>query len=196
MPEFFASRLFLITCLIYAHYTYVPYMQTCRHKQTHSYSHRLNLLSLPLCHSLSIRMSLTMYLLIILSSLQEIMYKYIDPYIVPGERESGLLFGIQEGVSEGDVGSADDLIMGYGFRWEFDYSGKGTVSLSSLPPSLPPSLPSPFLALDCHSLCIHLSLTMYSSVTLCASSFCMLSPHHRIPHISHWRLRPCPLRDV
>ena len=53
------------------------------------------------------------------------MYVYdIDPYVVPGVKSSGLLHGIQEGVAEGPIGSADDLVMGYGFRWEFDYSGK------------------------------------------------------------------------
>lgn len=48
----------------------------------------------------------------------------IDPYIEPGKPESGLLPFIQDR-KIGPLGSADDLTMGYCFRYEFDMSGKG-----------------------------------------------------------------------
>ena len=48
----------------------------------------------------------------------------IDPYIEPGNPESGLLPFIQDR-KIGPLGSADDLTMGYCFRYEFDGSGKG-----------------------------------------------------------------------
>jgi len=48
----------------------------------------------------------------------------IDPYIEPGKPESGLLPFIQDR-KIGPLGSADDLTMGYCFRYEFDTSGKG-----------------------------------------------------------------------
>ena len=49
----------------------------------------------------------------------------IDPYIEPGKPGSGLLPFIQDR-KIGPLGSADDLTMGYCFRYEFDMSGKGT----------------------------------------------------------------------
>ena len=48
----------------------------------------------------------------------------IDPYIEPGKPESGLLPFIQDR-KIGPLGSADDLTMGYCFRYEFNMSGKG-----------------------------------------------------------------------
>lgn len=48
----------------------------------------------------------------------------IDPYIEPGNPESGLLPFIQD-YKIGELGSADDLTMGYCFRYEFDGSGQG-----------------------------------------------------------------------
>lgn len=48
----------------------------------------------------------------------------IDPYIEPGNPESGLLPFVQNR-KIGPLGSADDLSMGYCFRYEFDMSGKG-----------------------------------------------------------------------
>ena len=48
----------------------------------------------------------------------------IAPYIEPGNPESGLLPFIQDR-KIGPLGSADDLTMGYCFRYEFDMSGKG-----------------------------------------------------------------------
>ena len=48
----------------------------------------------------------------------------IDPYIEPGNPESGLIPFIQDR-KIGPLGSADALSMGYCFRYEFDGSGKG-----------------------------------------------------------------------
>ena len=48
----------------------------------------------------------------------------IDPYIEPGNPESGLLPFVQDR-KIGPLGSADALTMGYCFRYEFDMSGKG-----------------------------------------------------------------------
>ena len=48
----------------------------------------------------------------------------IDPYIEPGKPGSGLLPFIQDR-KIGPLGSADDLTMGYCFRYEFDGSGQG-----------------------------------------------------------------------
>ena len=48
----------------------------------------------------------------------------IDPYLEPGKPESGLIPFIQDR-EIGPLGSADDLTMGYCFRYEFDMSGKG-----------------------------------------------------------------------
>lgn len=48
----------------------------------------------------------------------------IDPYVEPGNPESGVLPFIQDR-KIGPLGSADDLTMGYCFRYEFDMSGKG-----------------------------------------------------------------------
>ena len=48
----------------------------------------------------------------------------IDPYVEPGNPESGLLPFVQDR-KIGALGSADDLTMGYCFRYEFDMSGKG-----------------------------------------------------------------------
>ncbi len=48
----------------------------------------------------------------------------IDPYIEPGNPESGLIPFIQDR-KIGPLGSADALSMGYCFRFEFDGSGKG-----------------------------------------------------------------------
>ena len=48
----------------------------------------------------------------------------IDPYSEPGNPESGLLPFVQSR-KIGPLGSADDLTMGYCFRYEFDMSGKG-----------------------------------------------------------------------
>ncbi|MDA7926331.1 FAD-dependent oxidoreductase [Mariniblastus sp.] len=48
----------------------------------------------------------------------------IDPYVEPGNPESGLLPFIQDR-KIGPLGSADDLTMGYCFRYVFDMSGKG-----------------------------------------------------------------------
>jgi hypothetical protein len=48
----------------------------------------------------------------------------IDPYVKPGEVQSGLLPGLQaDPVSP--VGEADRLTMGYGFRWKFTFKGDG-----------------------------------------------------------------------
>ncbi len=48
----------------------------------------------------------------------------IDPYIEPGNPESGLIPFVQDR-KIGPLGSADALTMGYCFRFEFDMSGKG-----------------------------------------------------------------------
>lgn len=48
----------------------------------------------------------------------------IDPYLEPGKPESGLIPFIQDRKT-GPLGSADDLTMGYCFRYEFDMSGEG-----------------------------------------------------------------------
>jgi len=48
----------------------------------------------------------------------------IDPYIEPGNSESGLVPFVQDR-KIGPLGSADSLSMGYCFRHEFDMSGKG-----------------------------------------------------------------------
>ena len=48
----------------------------------------------------------------------------IDPYLKPGNPKSGLIPFIQDRQT-GPLGSADDLTMGYCFRYEFDRSGKG-----------------------------------------------------------------------
>ena len=48
----------------------------------------------------------------------------IDPYVEPGNPESGVLPFVQDR-KIGPLGSADDLTMGYCFRYEFDGSGKG-----------------------------------------------------------------------
>ena len=48
----------------------------------------------------------------------------IDPYLKPGNPKSGLIPFVQDR-QIGPLGSADDLTMGYCFRYEFDKSGKG-----------------------------------------------------------------------
>ena len=48
----------------------------------------------------------------------------IDPYLKPGNPKSGLIPFVQDR-QVGPLGSADDLTMGYCFRYEFDMSGKG-----------------------------------------------------------------------
>lgn len=48
----------------------------------------------------------------------------IDPYVEPGNPESGVLPFVQDR-KIGPLGSADDLTMGYCFRYVFDGSGKG-----------------------------------------------------------------------
>jgi hypothetical protein len=48
----------------------------------------------------------------------------IDPYLKPGNPRSGLIPFVQDR-QIGPLGSADDLTMGYCFRYEFDMSGKG-----------------------------------------------------------------------
>ena len=48
----------------------------------------------------------------------------IDPYVEPGNPESGVLPFVQDR-KIGPLGSPDDLTMGYCFRYEFDMSGKG-----------------------------------------------------------------------
>ena len=48
----------------------------------------------------------------------------IDPYLKPGNPKSGLIPFIQDR-QIGPLGSADNLTMGYCFRYEFDKSGKG-----------------------------------------------------------------------
>ena len=48
----------------------------------------------------------------------------IDPYVEPGNPESGLIPFVQDR-KIGPLGSADALSMGYCFRYEFDRSGKG-----------------------------------------------------------------------
>ncbi|MDA8989702.1 FAD-dependent oxidoreductase, partial [Opitutales bacterium] len=48
----------------------------------------------------------------------------IDPYLKPENPKSGLIPFVQDR-QIGPLGSADDLTMGYCFRYEFDKSGKG-----------------------------------------------------------------------
>lgn len=48
----------------------------------------------------------------------------IDPYLKPGNPKSGLIPFVQDR-QIGPLSSADDLTMGYCFRYEFDMSGKG-----------------------------------------------------------------------
>ena len=48
----------------------------------------------------------------------------IDPYVEPGNPESGLVPFVQDR-KIGPLGSADSLTMGYCYRYEFDMSGKG-----------------------------------------------------------------------
>ncbi len=48
----------------------------------------------------------------------------IDPYVEPGNPESGLIPFVQDR-KIGPLGSADALSMGYCFRYEFDMSGEG-----------------------------------------------------------------------
>jgi hypothetical protein len=48
----------------------------------------------------------------------------IDPYLKTGDPASGLIPFVQDR-QIGPLGSADDLTMGYCFRYEFDMSGKG-----------------------------------------------------------------------
>ena len=48
----------------------------------------------------------------------------IDPYVEPGNPESGLIPFVQDR-KIGPLGSADALSMGYCFRYEFDTSGQG-----------------------------------------------------------------------
>jgi hypothetical protein len=48
----------------------------------------------------------------------------IDPYVKPGEVQSGLLPGLQAD-PVALVGEADRLTMGYGFRWKFTFKGDG-----------------------------------------------------------------------
>ena len=60
-----------------------------------------------------------------LAGYEHMMYIYdVDPYVTPGDPNSGLINMVQDMV-EKEVGAADDLIMGYGFRWEWDYEGNG-----------------------------------------------------------------------
>ena len=48
----------------------------------------------------------------------------IDPYVKPGDPASGLLPLLQS-MSVAPVGAADQLTMGYGFRWKFTFKGDG-----------------------------------------------------------------------
>jgi len=48
----------------------------------------------------------------------------IDPYVKPGDPRSGLIPLVQDR-RMGPLGSADQLTMGYGFRWKFCFDGKG-----------------------------------------------------------------------
>ena len=48
----------------------------------------------------------------------------IDPYNKPGDPGSGLIPLLQDRRME-PLGSADQLTMGYGFRWKFSFDGKG-----------------------------------------------------------------------
>ena len=60
-----------------------------------------------------------------LAGYEQMMYVYdIDPYNTPGDPNSGLINMVQDYQIQ-EIGTADDLIMGYGFRWEFDYDGNG-----------------------------------------------------------------------
>jgi hypothetical protein len=47
----------------------------------------------------------------------------IDPYVKEGEPQSGLLPGLQS-TPVAPVGEADELTMGYGFRWRFVFKGE------------------------------------------------------------------------
>ena len=55
----------------------------------------------------------------------------IDPYVKEGEPQSGLLPGLQS-TPVAPVGEADELTMGYGFRWRFVFKGE---SLPIEPPA-------------------------------------------------------------
>ena len=55
----------------------------------------------------------------------------IDPYVKPGDPQSGLLPGLQS-TPIAPVGEADQLTMGYGFRWRFVFKGE---SLPIEPPA-------------------------------------------------------------
>ena len=48
----------------------------------------------------------------------------IDPHVKPGDPASGLLPLLQS-MSVAPVGAADQLTMGYGFRWKFTFKGDG-----------------------------------------------------------------------
>ena len=48
----------------------------------------------------------------------------IDPYVKAGDPQSGLLPGLQS-TAVAPVGEADQLTMGYGFRWRFVFKGEG-----------------------------------------------------------------------
>jgi hypothetical protein len=48
----------------------------------------------------------------------------IDPYVTPGDPASGLLPLLQD-TPVAPVGAADQLTMGYGFRWKFTFKGDG-----------------------------------------------------------------------
>ena len=48
----------------------------------------------------------------------------IDPYVKPGDPTSGLLPLLQD-TPVAPVGAADQLTMGYGFRWKFTFKGDG-----------------------------------------------------------------------
>ena len=48
----------------------------------------------------------------------------IDPYVKPGDPASGLLPLLQS-MPVAPVGAADQLTMGYGFRWKFTFKGDG-----------------------------------------------------------------------
>ena len=54
---------------------------------------------------------------------EEVLMAYdVDPYNVPGKPSSGLLPGIMDRKA-GDKTDGDDLVMGYGFRWKWDFDG-------------------------------------------------------------------------
>ena len=48
----------------------------------------------------------------------------IDPYVKPGDPTSGLL-PLLQAIPVAPVGAADQLTMGYGFRWKFTFKGDG-----------------------------------------------------------------------